>query len=231
VSEPEARQGPSDRIDEKRHVLYQPHIPIPQGGAEEINRLWPEWAQALFPALTEQPHLGRRIEADRRENHVNRFLSAGAGVVQELQKRDIATAEHRGSVNTTEQVLDVGTRQAGHRPGRCSLIWNSQHLLAHRQGRGLFECHKTIQGVKSRESRVTCNRGIATLLFQSFKECENRVAAKIVNAKIHDRATTALGGEGEEAANGIPVCMYRVGTHSASRNQMSPKERLDEVRD
>jgi uncharacterized protein with beta-barrel porin domain len=81
--------------------------------------------------------------------------------------------------------------------------------------------------MNSGEACVARGRCIPALLFQRLKKSQDRVAAEIVEAQIDDCTTATLGGEGEEAADGVPIGVYSVWAHAAGSNQVPSKEGLD----
>jgi hypothetical protein len=85
-------------------------LPILEHCTQEHNGLRPEGTRTLLPTFAEQVNLRRCFEPHRCEPDVHSFLGACAGIVEELQKCDIATAERTGPIDCGEQVFDIGAR-------------------------------------------------------------------------------------------------------------------------
>src|SRR5260370_36649583 len=73
--------------------------------AQQASSLWPQWAKAFLPTLTEQADLKRLCQLTIASAEIQYLLNAGAGIEQCGQQSEVAPAVARGLLHYGAELL------------------------------------------------------------------------------------------------------------------------------
>src|SRR5882724_11918997 len=188
--------------------------------------LWPERTDALFPPLTQKPHLPRTIQTEVAGAHRQRFADPGARIVEEQEQRMVTTATWRTGVDCSN-----------HGPGLirlevcdCSVSrpfgTNRQYAPVLAGARDVVLQKVLYEATDGRQPTVPRHGGVAALRFDVVQEFQHGFGLNVIEIEICDCFAFVASQEQEEQLQRVAVGPYGVAASSPSGAQIVEEEAL-----
>ena len=118
--------------------------------------------------------------------HIEKFLDAGASIVEQRQKEVVPWTLASGAINLAEEVVQLLGAQVAQHWTYGLFHANHQNPLARRRERGFTLKHVAKETVDGRKTRVAGMDAVLTRGLQTVEERKNDIGAEILDCERID---------------------------------------------
>jgi hypothetical protein len=220
VSNSEAGQGFFTMVQEHSAFGAKVQLSLCAKRTQFLVSLWPQGAEPLLAAFTEQAELIRSGQLKIAGPQVEHLLDAGSGVEHGHQQRIVAAPVPTRSVYSRKDGFDLGILKVLNDALSGAFEWHCENALSTLDLVGMPGSDITQKGVNGGEADIACWHAIVPVLFQIGQKRKNLVRLNIIQVQVANVTLSLRSQEAKQEDQTVSIAVNGVRAHAAKPGQM-----------
>jgi hypothetical protein len=220
VSNSVAGQGFFTMVQEHFAFGAQVELSLCAKRAQFLGSLWPQGAEALLAAFTEQAQLIRSGQLKIAGAQVEHLLDAGSGVEHGHQQSIVPAPIPTRSVDSRKDGFDLGILKVFNDALSGAFEWHCKNALSTLDLVEMPGSDIAQKGVYGGEADIACRHAIVPVLFQIGQKRKNVIRLNIIQVQLANMARSPRSQEAKQEDQTVSIAVDGVRAHTAKPGQM-----------
>jgi len=180
-----------------------------------LGGLRPQWAIALFAALSEEAELVRPRKLQIASPKIEHFLHAGSGIEHGGQQGVVPTTVGDRSVDASEHRFDLGPIKIFNDPLVSPFERDTENTLSSLNVLGMVSAYIAEKRMNGGEPDIARRHTVFTVLLQMYKEREDPIRLNVIQLQVADFDLSIRSDEAKQKDQAVAIAVNGVRAHSA----------------